>query len=176
MKLGAYTRDMERNMDTNNDTNTAKMENGQVRLSGRSHIVAFITAGNSRFTFRSIKTGARFSYRVKEAKDKKGLWFVSVLNGPDNTADYAYIGTLSSFYGKTTFKHGHKSTISAEAPSVKAFEWAWLNLAVLPEVIAAEKLDLLEVFHEGRCGRCSRPLTVPESILSGLGPECAGRI
>jgi hypothetical protein len=29
------------------------------------------------------------------------------------------------------------------------------------------------VWHEGRCGRCGRKLTVPESIESGFGPECA---
>jgi hypothetical protein len=29
-----------------------------------------------------------------------------------------------------------------------------------------------EFRHEGRCGRCGRTLTVPESIDSGFGPEC----
>jgi hypothetical protein len=31
---------------------------------------------------------------------------------------------------------------------------------------------LLEVWHEGRCGRCGRALTVPESVERGIGPEC----
>jgi hypothetical protein len=30
----------------------------------------------------------------------------------------------------------------------------------------------LEFWHEGRCGRCGRRLTVPDSIASGYGPEC----
>jgi len=30
-----------------------------------------------------------------------------------------------------------------------------------------------ELMHEGRCGRCGRPLTRPESIQSGIGPICA---
>jgi hypothetical protein len=34
----------------------------------------------------------------------------------------------------------------------------------------------LAVYHEGRCGACGRRLTTPESISSGLGPVCAGRI
>ena len=35
---------------------------------------------------------------------------------------------------------------------------------------------MLEVWHEGRCGRCNRALTVPESIASGIGPECAKHV
>lgn len=41
---------------------------------------------------------------------------------------------------------------------------------VIPHVQA---LGRIEVWHEGRCGRCARRLTVPESILIGIGPECA---
>ena len=31
----------------------------------------------------------------------------------------------------------------------------------------------VEINHEGRCGRCGRALTVPESVASGIGPESA---
>jgi hypothetical protein len=37
-------------------------------------------------------------------------------------------------------------------------------------------LNGCEVYHEGRCGRCNRKLTVPESIETGLGPECASKL
>jgi hypothetical protein len=33
----------------------------------------------------------------------------------------------------------------------------------------------MELWHEGRCGKCGRALTVPESIESGLGPVCESR-
>jgi hypothetical protein len=36
--------------------------------------------------------------------------------------------------------------------------------------------DGVVIWHEGRCGRCGRRLTVPESIESGYGPECIGKI
>ena len=39
----------------------------------------------------------------------------------------------------------------------------------------ASKAETVQVWHEGRCGKCGRKLTVPESLTSGLGPECAGR-
>jgi hypothetical protein len=31
----------------------------------------------------------------------------------------------------------------------------------------------VDVLHSGRCGRCGRTLTTPDSIERGLGPECA---
>lgn len=34
----------------------------------------------------------------------------------------------------------------------------------------------LEVWHAGRCAKCRRPLTHPDSIARGLGPICAGLI
>ena len=30
-----------------------------------------------------------------------------------------------------------------------------------------------EIMHEGRCCRCNRTLTHPDSIKTGIGPECA---
>ena len=32
--------------------------------------------------------------------------------------------------------------------------------------------DNLRVYHEGKCCRCGRTLTTPESIKKGIGPEC----
>lgn len=34
----------------------------------------------------------------------------------------------------------------------------------------------LEVWHAGRCAKCRRELTHPDSIARGLGPICAGLI
>ena len=123
----------------------------------------FILAGNARITFRSARSGTRFSYRVKASDDGK-VHFVAVLAGYDNDSDYRYIGIIKN--GR--FIHGRdKAFANANAPSVLAFGWAFKNLS-------HEKLpETLEVFHQGRCGRCGRTLTVPESIESGLGPVCA---
>lgn len=61
-----------------------------------------------------------------------------------------------------------------------------IMLMCLPDRVEAERLcaehaiaggvipPSLEVWHEGRCGRCGRALTVPESIASGIGPVCEG--
>jgi hypothetical protein len=130
----------------------------------------FILGGNARVTLVSQRTGTRFTFRVK-AKDipKAGApeapWFVSLLRGPENTTDYTFLGTI--FEDQTTYRHGRKSTVSDGAPSAKGWAWAWSFLA------KGELPPGCEVWHEGRCGRCGRALTVPESIEAGLGPECA---
>jgi hypothetical protein len=45
---------------------------------------------------------------------------------------------------------------------------AWL----FGHLLERRPLPRCTVHHEGRCGRCGRTLTVPESIESGFGPEC----
>lgn len=128
----------------------------------------FALAGSARLTLVSDRTGARFTYRVSCKRDGEGKisspHFVALLNGADNNADYAFIGTI--FDGKD-YRHSRKSAVSADAPSAKGFAWAWSFLA------KGELPPGCQVWHEGRCGRCGRPLTVPESIASGLGPICA---
>ena len=62
------------------------------------------------------------------------------------------------------------SKIGEDADSAKAWRWFDANLQ------AGRVPEQLEVWHEGRCGRCGRALTVPESIERGIGPECVGII
>jgi hypothetical protein len=127
----------------------------------------FALAGNAVFTLQSLKTGTRFTFRVRIAEDNSTMSFVSVLIGPDNCQDYRYLG----FIRRGVFFHGGpKAKISAEAPSVKAFRWFWEHTA------NGKPTPQLEVSHAGRCGKCGRQLTVPESIASGFGPECAGKL
>lgn len=141
-----------------------------MQLTSGSDALKFALAGNARLTLVSVKTGTRFTFRIK-AKDVKGgeaakpPWFVALLNGRENDSDYTFLGTI--FDDRTTYRHGRKSTVSPEAPSAKGFAWAWSFLA------KGELPPGCEVWHEGRCGRCGRALTVPESIAMGLGPECA---
>jgi len=130
----------------------------------------YITAGNAKVTFESLKTKTHFTYKVQRAENRDGTpanrWFVKVLNGPDNENDYAYIGLIDTKFNGTVFRQTDKARFKADAPCVKAFSWAWNHLerGHLP--------DRLVIRHEGVCGRCGRTLTVPESIDSGLGPEC----
>lgn len=128
----------------------------------------YATAGNATLTLSSRRTGARFTYRVRLPDDGDGSFrFVSLLTGPDNTADYAYLGLLRG----DALVRTRRSRIGEDAPSFRAF--AYFARHVIGRGVLPPEL---EVRHEGRCGRCARPLTVPESIDRGLGPECAGRM
>jgi hypothetical protein len=123
-----------------------------------SEALKFIFAGKSIVTLLNSKTENRFTFKVKQSKDSN-MFFVSVLTGPDT---YSYIGTCV----EGIYRHGRKSTISKEAQSVKVFEYVINKLKInnLP--------DFVEAWHEGKCGKCGRALTVPSSISNGLGPEC----
>ncbi len=141
-----------------------------MKLASGPDALKFALAGNARLTLVSERTGTRFTFRIK-AKTVKGgeapmaPWFVSLLNGRENETDYTFLGTI--FDDKVTYRHGRKSTVTPDAPSAKGFAWAWSFIA------KAELPPGCEVWHEGRCGRCGRALTVPESIAMGIGPECA---
>jgi hypothetical protein len=141
------------------------------QISSASDALCFALAGNARMTLRSQATGNHYSYRVQCPKDDEGnldksIHFVKVLCGPDNESDYRYIGYVKN---ERFFHGGAKSFASKEAQSVIAFGWALKHLTDL------EIPKGLEVFHEGRCGRCGLALTVPASIQSGLGPVCRGK-
>lgn len=131
------------------------------------NVARFAMAGNARITLQSDRTGARFTFRIAAPRGKidEPLRFVSLLTGSDNESDYSYVGVIDG----AGFRRTAKSRIGADAPSYKAMAWAWPHLA------AGRIPDGLKVYHEGRCGRCARPLTDPVSIESGLGPECRRR-
>lgn len=128
--------------------------------------IAFMFAGNAYMTLRSARTGTRYTFRVSQKKGAS-VWFVSTLYGSDNTGDYSYVGMIDA---QRHFRITRKSNFTDDSPQVKAFEWTLRHLVEKGEVP-----DQLEVWHEGRCGRCGRLLTVPESIANGIGPECAKR-
>lgn len=137
------------------------------KLSSVSEAYEFMTAGKAIVTLRSKKSGARFTFKIKNS-DNKSCRFVSVLTGQDNSNSYEYLGHI--LVRSNVFFPGKNSRINRDAPSMKAFEWAW-------RFISSNQMPKdVEIWHEGCCGRCGRRLTVPESIASGFGPECAGRM
>jgi hypothetical protein len=134
--------------------------------------IKYMSAGNATVTFQSKKTETRFTYKLTFAKGEPGprgvTIFVSLMTGPDNTSSFVYIGHI--FSDQMVYWPGRKSKIAASAPGPTAFDWCWRQM------IAGKLPDALEVWHESSCGRCGRKLTVPESVASGFGPECRGKV
>jgi hypothetical protein len=157
------------------------------------------------FTLRSVATGQRFTFRAKPPSgrpggpcrrcDGTGKWrgldrypcracegtgvspatshpplFVGVLTGSENTSDYQYLGQITRSESGDVYQHGRKSRIGEDALSAKAARW------YLTRLLAGQPTPGVEVYHDGHCGRCGRLLTVPESVATGIGPECAERM
>jgi len=134
------------------------------RMTNPKEILAFIHAGRARITLVSEKTGVRFTYRISAKKDKPA--FVALLSGPENESNYTYIGFISN----ERYIWGKKSRVKAQSPSNMAFAYVYRHLmtGVMPPSV--------EIWHEGRCGRCAKVLTVPESIKRGFGAKCLGKV
>lgn len=131
----------------------------------------FILAGNALFTLKSLRTGKHFTFKVKRRMQvdpqtctqvplQPASWVVNVLNGPDNTSNYKYLGHINA--------EEQFFTSAQMTPARKGFAWCWKNLERCGE--------RFEFRHAGRCGRCGRLLTHPDSIESGIGPECQDKM
>lgn len=144
--------------------------------------IKFVTAGKAIFTlsmpakFVADNKGCKDRYTFKVVcKPKSERWpeafFVNLLSGPDNISDYQPLGKLDPETGAVRL-----------VQSTKLTDKSW-PVRLIRRVLAriwADQGDAIETAgfdlrHAGRCGRCGRVLTVPESIDSGLGPVCASK-
>jgi len=135
-------------------------------------ILQYIFGGKSTFTLQSVASGERFTYQIVQSAKRPGdtrppVFFVTVLTGPDNSSDYAFVGTI---FERKTYKFSPKAGFTMQSPSVKAFQWAFAKFVegVVP--------DQLEFWPTTNCARCGRPLTVPTSVHNGFGPDCITKV
>ena len=128
-------------------------------MSNADIVFEFMLAGKATITIQSTETEVHYTYRITKANYNK-VWFVSLLTSSDH---YTYMGIIrKGIFGTTA-----KSSYSMETTPVKAFLYFFNHLKgrnIAPK---------LNVYHEGKCGMCNRPLTTPESIERGIGPICA---
>jgi len=143
----------------------------------------FITAGRAIFTvslpaaFVAANVGCRDRYTFKVVRKPKSekwpeSWFVNLLSGPDNTSDYTPLGKLNPDTGAVRLVSTTKLTDNSWPVKLirRVFARVWAGQG---DAIEAAGFELR---HANRCGRCGRLLTVPESIDSGIGPECAAKM
>ncbi len=141
-------------------------------------VEAFVYGGDATFTLVSLKTGVRFTYKVRAKKEdvknvvakSEIVHFVNLLRGPDNMQDFAYMGVLRRDPARFFWTQA-SGKVGRGAPAHKALLWMLDAMNCRRAVLGSS----LEVWHEGRCACCSRKLTVPESIASGFGPFCLAR-
>jgi hypothetical protein len=137
---------------------------------------SFFSAGAAVFTVANAE-GEHHTFRVSYpskdgVRDETGPLFVGHLTGPNNDADYSYMGIFDPrAVALRLTKASRKRGLSEDAKIVKVFVW------VVRMVRAGKSLpEGYTVQHEGMCGRCGRRLTTPASIETGIGPICAEKM
>ena len=134
----------------------------------------YVLGGHGSITVVSKKTGKRYTYTFGQKEDSPV--FVRAKYGAEYE-DTVYIGCIRD-NGKpldTPF-YLCKDDRVIKHPACKTFAWIWGHILHGARTSDPELLDHIEIWHEGKCGRCGRSLTVPESIAAGIGPVCAERI
>ena len=118
-----------------------------------------LLAGNATFTMVSKVSNKRLTLKIQKVKDKENFFFVKAKSGHN----FAYLGAI----GGGKFFLTKASKFSKDSEFFKAMDWLVnkMNLRNLPEA-------QVEIWHEGKCCRCGKTLTVPASIQMGIGPEC----
>lgn len=139
------------------------------RITDLDAIDRFVFGGKATFTLVSVKTGTRYTYNVFGSDKNEKLFFAKVMYGRDNENDYAYMGAVSD---RATLRETQKSAVKADDIRFRTLAGVLKHLAARTPGLAT---DVIEFWHEGRCACCGRKLTVPSSIESGIGPECAKR-
>lgn len=125
-----------------------------------------IRTHNGTITVENTVRGTHRTFRIRTQKpDDKfapGERILSLLVGPDNTRDYLQIAFVKddgriNLWGKYRTEQYQRLIRVLQNPD------HYRNLGC-------------RYHYDGRCRRCNRTLTTPESVRSGLGPVCAGRV
>ncbi len=113
----------------------------------------------------------RITYKAANGKFAE-TYFVQLLTGPDNTSDFSYLGRLNAETGEVTLSTKSCAGEGSYAARIvrRVLACYWDNQQ---DKIVTSGFD---IHHEGRCCRCGRVLTHPDSVRSGVGSECAKRI
>lgn len=144
----------------------------------------FVRAGHAIFTATN-GAGEHRTYKVLktdparnpgDSKFKDPAWFLYALTGSDNEDDYTYVGLVKLRCPLDPIvKLTKASRFGVESPIVKIGQWA---LRAIWQVHGGTYRlpDGYDIKHVGKCGKCGRTLTTPESLDTGFGPECADQL
>ena len=130
----------------------------------------FFKGGHAIFTV-SNPQGVRYTFKIKQGNFGKAVeadspYFASLLTGPDNNSSYTYMGMFNP--NNYTCRLTRASKYTSDSLPWRVLNW------VLRITFSGQNLpEGYGLQHEGKCCRCGRKLTTPESIDRGIGPECA---
>lgn len=133
-----------------------------------NNAVDFFYGGKAEFVIQSKETAKSFSYSVYGLDTDSGkIYFVcAILN-----QRRIFIGSI---FNKKEFKFSTKAyteNITANSLVVKSFKWLFEVL----KYKSIQHFHKIKFYHTGKCGKCGRILTNPESIKIGIGPVCVSK-
>lgn len=132
----------------------------------------FMLAGKCEFVLYSTKTKEKFEYKLtkKESNNKENEFIYFLNTKIDNEYKYAGVIWFDEKQGEFRFGQGAKGRVSGNHLNIRSL------LFVMNKLHNEGEPKFCEVYHIGTCGRCGKKLTTPESIMTGLGPECCKKV
>ena len=136
------------------------------KLQGAETIRNYIFGGRGVVTLKS-PTGVHHSYIFKKPRNEDqfpdDVYFVYALHNGDKLF---YVGMIEN----CRFRLTRSSRFLNDTDIVKGARYI-MKMAFI------ENLNTqMELYHEGVCSVCGRPLTNPKSIETGIGPRCRRRL
>jgi len=143
---------------------------------------------NGTYTVENAETGEHRTFQIKTVQSSPerpnplaGKRILSLLSGSDNENDYQSFGFVFEASDRLRVAVWKRCLTPAFTAYASLFE----KLArVLPDeaLPESELLDLpygskrYNVRLAKRCSRCNRKLTHPDSLVTGIGPECSEKL
>lgn len=129
---------------------------------------------NGKITIENTLSGEYRTFLIRtqkpDAKFAPGRRIISLLIGPDNLSHYSAFGFVSDS-GVDVW-----SKFRGELCKPSAHEWFGDMVGVVVAKLPSRYGKTYEHYTahvEGRCIKCNRTLTTPDSIRTGIGPVCA---
>jgi len=127
-------------------------------------------AGRAVFTLLNRAANTHCTFKVSQLRDKEDrkkklpIFYVYISLIGDGKTGLRFAATY--FQNTGTYKLGKDVQPTDQLARVMAFVQ---NALKNPAILSEKGVSLL---HEGKCCRCALPLTHPESIDIGFGPDC----
>lgn len=132
----------------------------------------FALAGKAVFTLTGVQ-GNHYTYRINKAtanpKFPGTTWWVQLGIGYEDAIAMGRLNLKDGVSDLDQIIFTPAKGVNPDSPSASTF-LDWFAAAVVMNTDSPIRFQ-----HEGRCCVCGRPLTNPESIDAGIGPECAGK-
>ncbi len=138
---------------------------------------------NGEYTLRNVDTGEHRTFRIrtqpKDAGFAPGARIVSLLTGPTLRQPTTFGHNDSSYTGFGFLHEDHTPMIhlyhKRDNPTFRYY--AKLLQALEQDTDQVTIGDrTYDILLSTLCRKCNRKLTTPESIKSGIGPVCGGRV